>query len=118
MPVTRVRFRVVYALALSLLLVGCGWPTQQAGWQTSPLEPDCPVSPSPVPITLPAPSATPLLAPTDLPAPSETLLPALTPWPVPSATPVPALFRALPPTPGQWIVLHTNDNWGETEPCG
>jgi len=30
--------------------------------------------------------------------------------PTPASTPTPA--------PIQLVVLHTNDNWGETEPCG
>ena len=45
-------------------------------------------------------------------APTRTLAPTatLTPTPAPTAT--------LPPAPIQLTVLHTNDNWGETEPCG
>lgn len=35
---------------------------------------------------------------------------ALTPTPVPVLTEL--------PEPLQLVVLHTNDNWGETEPCG
>jgi PBP1b-binding outer membrane lipoprotein LpoB len=38
--------------------------------------------------------------PTDAPASTET------PTPTPS------------PAPAELLVLHTNDNWGETEPCG
>jgi len=34
--------------------------------------------------------------------------PLVEPFPLPSAT----------PAPSQLLVLHTNDNWGETEPCG
>jgi len=36
----------------------------------------------------------------------------LTPLPTPVPTPTPT------PAPLQLVVLHTNDNWGETEPCG
>lgn len=32
----------------------------------------------------------------------------------PTTTPVPTAT----PTPLRFVVLHTNDNWGETEPCG
>lgn len=38
----------------------------------------------------------------------ETKAPTPTPVPVPTAL----------PEPMQLVVLHTNDNWGETEPCG
>ncbi len=41
-----------------------------------------------------APSATAPVVPTDTPEPTAT------------------------PAPLQLVVLHTNDNWGETEPCG
>ena len=34
----------------------------------------------------------------------------------PTPTPVPAPSVDLDPL--QLVVLHTNDNWGETEPCG
>ena len=39
---------------------------------------------------------------------------------VPIETPLPTGTPALSPTrkPIQLVVLHTNDNWGETEPCG
>jgi hypothetical protein len=40
--------------------------------------------------------------------------------PVPTSTPVPTQPPTPLPTraPLQLVVLHTNDNWGETEPCG
>jgi 2',3'-cyclic-nucleotide 2'-phosphodiesterase (5'-nucleotidase family) len=41
-------------------------------------------------------------------APASPLLPTVTM--APTATPAPA--------PIQLTILHTNDNWGETEPCG
>jgi hypothetical protein len=39
---------------------------------------------------------------------------------VPTETPLPTRTPAPSPTrkPIQLVVLHTNDNWGETEPCG
>ena len=40
------------------------------------------------------------------PLPTTTASPTDTPTPVPT------------PEPRQLVVLHTNDNWGETEPCG
>jgi hypothetical protein len=42
--------------------------------------------------------------------------PLPTPTLPPSPTPVPTLRPT--PVPGQLVLLHTNDNWGETEPCG
>jgi hypothetical protein len=33
-------------------------------------------------------------------------------------TPTLAPTATLPPAPIQLTILHTNDNWGETEPCG
>jgi hypothetical protein len=37
---------------------------------------------------------------------------ASTPVVKPTATPLPT------PAPLRLVILHTNDNWGETEPCG
>jgi hypothetical protein len=45
-------------------------------------------------------------------ASAATLTPTLVPTSVPTATP------AATQVPGRLVVLHTNDNWGETEPCG
>jgi len=82
-------------LVLGSILVGCGspTPTAQTDLMQSPLVADSP---------LPTPTAT--------KAPSATLVPTFTPQPTPTPLPTPA--------PGQIVVLHTNDNWGETEPCG
>lgn len=47
-------------------------------------------------------------------------LPQVSPLTVATFTPPPTLpptFTAMP-VPMQLVVLHTNDNWGETEPCG
>lgn len=47
------------------------------------------------------------------PAPSQTpAIPTRTPTSVPTATQTPAPF------PVELVILHTNDNWGATEPCG
>jgi hypothetical protein len=51
----------------------------------------------------------------------SSLLPTKTPLPtLPTKTPPPTRTPTPIPTrePVQLVVLHTNDNWGETEPCG
>ena len=40
------------------------------------------------------------------------------PTAAPTSTSEPAPTSAPTPAPVQLTVLHTNDNWGETEPCG
>ena len=82
-------------LLLGLILAGCGDPTPatQADLLQSPL-----VADSPLP-TATAPEM-----------PTATMVPTLTPQPSPTELPTLA--------PDQLVVLHTNDNWGETEPCG
>lgn len=82
--------RLVALLMLLGLVAGCGGTTPEADSQLSPL----------------ADSQTSPLAPTRTLASTPTLAPT----PAPTATP--------PPAPIQLTVLHTNDNWGETEPCG
>lgn len=80
-------------LLVGLLVAGCG---------TAPSEEDqgrLQSGVSPLPTATPLPSATPVPTPTPVP----TLTPSPTPTPLP---------------PVQLVVLHTNDNWGETEPCG
>lgn len=42
------------------------------------------------------------------------ILPTATLSPM-SPTPLPS---AVAPSPSRLVVLHTNDNWGETDPCG
>ena len=37
---------------------------------------------------------------------------------VPTDTPTDTPQPTATPAPLQLVVLHTNDNWGETEPCG
>jgi hypothetical protein len=48
------------------------------------------------------------------PLSTSTLMPMNSPGPTPSLTTTPTVE----PTLMQLLVLHTNDNWGETEPCG
>ena len=47
---------------------------------------------------------------------SLSVSPVSTPMPVPSSTPSVAPTPVAGPV--RLVVLHTNDNWGETEPCG
>ena len=79
-------------LALSLAVAGCG---------SEAATPESDLQQSPLAVFSPLPTATSMLTATPTPT-----------TPAPTATPV--------PTPGssQLVVLHTNDNWGETEPCG
>ena len=44
--------------------------------------------------------------------------PLSTPTLAPTPTVAPTATPAPPPSPIQLVVFHTNDNWGETEPCG
>jgi hypothetical protein len=82
-------------LALVLVVSGCGTLTPEADVQTSPLTRHSPLPTAPLlPTTSPVPVFTPATA----------LTPALIPEPAPG--------------PGQLVVLHTNNNSGETEPCG
>ncbi len=96
------RIRLTPWLVLVVLLAaGCGTATPGADIHTSPLvATSLSVAVSPL--------ATATLAPTSTPLPTPTPLPTSTPTPMPT----PAL------SPIQLVVLHTNDNWGETEPCG
>jgi 2',3'-cyclic-nucleotide 2'-phosphodiesterase (5'-nucleotidase family) len=88
-------FRRLMPLAVCLfavsLIAGCGGATRVATVQT-PSHP--PASPSPAAV----------------PSPTTALSPTATP--LPTAPPAPQ------PDPMQLVLLHTNDNWGETEPCG
>jgi hypothetical protein len=36
----------------------------------------------------------------------------------PTVLPSPTAGALPTASPAAWIILHTNDNWGETEPCG
>lgn len=86
-------------LVFSLLLVGCGTATPEPRGQ-APAASDAQVSPLVHVSVLPTPTAAPVHTPAALSAPADT------PAPMPAQ-------RA-----SQLVVLHTNDNWGETEPCG
>ena len=46
--------------------------------------------------------------------PIALLTATLTPQPTPTLTAAPSAT----PMPLELLILHTNDNWGETEPCG
>jgi hypothetical protein len=50
------------------------------------------------------------------PLASPTAVPTFTPKPAPTPEPSPILAPASAAV--QLTLLHTNDNWGETEPCG
>ena len=75
-------------LLLGLALAACGAPVPTAD---SPSAPTAGSPPTPV-------------AASPLPTPTEP--PTVAPLPSPTAAPF------------QLVILHTNDNWGETEPCG
>ena len=45
-------------------------------------------------------------------------IPSATAPVVPTETPTDTPEPTATPTPLQLVILHTNDNWGETEPCG
>lgn len=76
-------------LILSLLLAGCAETTSDAGQQLSPLA-------------------------TGLADGNSPALPTATPPPSVGASPLLTAGQSS----SQLLVLHTNDNWGETEPCG
>ena len=94
MSLNRPKYWIAGLLILSLLLAGCETATPGAEPPISTLAQSVLQSP------LPSPTA----------APTSTSELTLTPEPTPTTAPTPA--------PIQLTVLHTNDNWGETEPCG
>lgn len=87
---SRLGLGIVAVLMLLSLVAGCGGATPETDSQVSP----------------PANAQTSPLVPTRALAPTA----MLSPTPAPTAPP--------PPAPIQLTILHTNDNWGETEPCG
>jgi len=91
---SRSQYWIAGLLILSLLLAGCGAATPGAGQPTS------------------------TLAQSVLPSPTASSNVTAPPTAAPTATPEPAPTLAPTPAPIQLTVLHTNDNWGETEPCG
>jgi len=84
----RMRNRGVWLIALGLLLAGCGYFQQG--------------TPTAIP-----PGATP-------PGGASTLQATV----APSEPPSPTATAAPTAGPATLVILHTNDNWGETEPCG
>ena len=50
--------------------------------------------------------------------PSPTLTATISPTVALTETATEPLAEVPSPLPDQLVVLHTNDNWGETEPCG
>jgi hypothetical protein len=58
----------------------------------------------------------------EMPEPASPISTTGSALPVATSTPVPTPTLAPVPTPTaepvQVVILHTNDNWGETEPCG
>jgi hypothetical protein len=95
----------VWLLVLSLGLASCG-PAQQVEDEAETLPTwTLPTAAAKLTVTASA-SATALASSVPTAAPKSTD----TPTPVPTATPV--------PEPVDLVVLHTNDNWGETDPCG
>ena len=79
-------------LVFALLLVACSGVQPRTGAQVSPLPFDS-------------------LLPTEAPA-----LPPAAPTVASAMTAAPE--QAAVAQSGRLLVLHTNDNWGETEPCG
>jgi 2',3'-cyclic-nucleotide 2'-phosphodiesterase (5'-nucleotidase family) len=51
-----------------------------------------------------------------IPTPTPTLTPTKTPTPIPTLTYTPTPTPT--PRPIELTVLHTNDTWGYSEPCG
>jgi hypothetical protein len=92
MQLTRLGFWILLLLGLVLLSVSCGSASPGAEPQPLILTPETSSQAFDSPLS----TATPILA----------------------MTPVSALVSEPTPTPFRLVVLHTNDNWGETEPCG
>jgi hypothetical protein len=85
--------------ALSLLLASCGSPAPESAPQTKVPESELQSGAS---------------EPDALISPLTQHSPLPTPAPLPTAAPKPEAAR----DSLELVVLHTNDNWGETEPCG
>ena len=107
MVLTRLPVRMMLLFALSLLVVGCGKgssvPDLQSSSQSSPL-PTERVAPSVVSLQ-------------DSPLPTETVAPTVVDLRS-SSPPTETTTPTLAPESVSLVILHTNDNWGETEPCG
>ena len=99
----RVMWLIAGLLALSLIVAGCGTVTPGGEAPTSTLTRSA----------LPSPTRdVASLAQSVLPSPTPVSI-ALSPIATPTAVPTRAQAPAI-----ELVVLHTNDNWGETEPCG
>lgn len=96
------RWAMAGLLILGIWIGACS-PAMPEAWGPTSQPPALAATPQPAEQAMLSP-----LAPVTLPPPTR--VPTLTP--LPTATPRPT------PRPGQLVVLHTNDNWGETEPCG
>ena len=94
MSLNRSKWWIAGLLILSLILAGCETATPVGEAPASTMAQS----------VLQSPLAPPTAAPTSTPEPTPT--PQPTPTSAPTAVPI------------QLTVLHTNDNWGETEPCG
>lgn len=88
MSLNRSKWWIAGLLILSLILAGCESATPGESLPPSTVAQS----------VLQSPLASPTAAPTSTSEPAPTLAPT--------------------PVPVQLTVLHTNDNWGETEPCG
>jgi hypothetical protein len=86
----RLILRVAGLMAIGLVIVGCGSAPTPIGEE---LAADHQISP-----LSPISQLSPIVVDTEAPPPTSA--------PMPTSKPV------------QLTVLHTNDNWGETEPCG
>ena len=107
MVLTRLPVRMMLLFALSLLVVGCGSGSPTVDLQSSSQS-------SPLPTEIVAPSVVDFQS---SPLPTEIVAPTvvdLQSSPLPTETAAPTLT----PESDQLVILHTNDNWGETEPCG
>jgi hypothetical protein len=94
-------------LVIASLLIGACGTTGTEPSRKSPtgvLFPALPTGTAVVPV---ADTAT-LISSAEVAVATRTLVPTVTPL----ATPAP------PPGAANLVVVHTNDNWGETEPCG
>jgi hypothetical protein len=56
--------------------------------------------------------------PTPTPTPTPTSTPTKTPTPIPTPTYTPTPTPTPTPRPIELTVLHTNDTWGYSGPCG
>jgi hypothetical protein len=89
MTSARIILWITILMVLGWIVTGCGSTPSPTGTLETGDSQTSPLSP-----------VSPLLVETKAPTP--------TPLPVPTVL----------PDPMQLVVLHTNDNWGETEPCG